>query len=219
MLAKRVLWVGLIVVLGASLLGGSCRVRTEPSVPYNKSTTPGAGAGAATATPEKPVDVGDAEAALRITLTIPKPVPQNLNVEELRDMRGDLNMLTVNVAPPHPQKLDVALTVTSSKPFAERPLLVRVSVLRDGQAIEAQTTTVSDDAQKNPFSYTFDAMKGLTAAPASMLLHAQAEIIMLPAGTDVASIDPATVSGTPETTGSKVSNPLRINFTGQAATP
>ena len=217
MLAKRVLWIGLIVVLGASLLGGSCRVRTDS--PADRPMAPGAGSGAAAATPEKPLDVGDAEAALRLTLTIPEPVAANVGVEELRDMRGDLNMLTVNVAPPHPQKLDVALTVTSSKRFAERPLLVRVSVLRDGQATESQTATLAGDAQKKPVSYTFDAMKGLTATPASMLLYAEAEIVMLPAGTDVASLDPATVTGTPETTGSKVSNPLRINFTGQAAAP
>lgn len=221
MLAKRASRVCLIVVLGALLLGGSCRVRTEPPEPVDRPITPGAGAGAgaASATPERPVDVGDAEAALKITLTIPQPVPANFGVEELKDARGNLDMVTANVAPPYPQKFDVALTVKSSKPFVERPLLVRLSVLRDGQAIESQTVTVSGDATKNPFSYTFDALKGLTSAPATMLLHAQAEIIMLPEGTDVASIDPATVSGTPETTGSRVSNPLRINFTGQAAAP
>jgi len=214
MLAKRAFLMAFVVIVGASLLGGSCRVRTAPPEPVDRPVTPGA-----SATPEKPVDVGDAEAALRLTLTIAEPVPANVGVEELRDMRGDLNMLTVTVAPPHPQKLDVALTVKSSKGFGEQPLLVRVSVLRDGQAIESQTVTVAGDALKNPSSYTFDALKGLTSAPPSMLLYAQAEIVMLPAGTDVAAIDPAAVTGTPETTGSKVSNPLRINFTGQAATP
>ena len=214
MVAKRAFLMGFVLIAGASFLGGSCRVRTDQQGPTDQPVTP-----SAKATPEKPPDVGDAEAALRLTLTVAKPVPANVGVEELRDMRGDLNMLTVNVAPPHPQKLDVELTLKSSKGFAEQPLVVRVSVLRDGQAIESQTLTVAGDTPKNPFSYTFDAMKGLTAAPASMLLYAQAEIIMLPAGTDVAAIDPATVTGTPDTTGSKVSNPLRINFTGQAATP
>jgi hypothetical protein len=217
MMAKRVLWAGAIMLLGASLVGGSCRVRTDS--PGSLPSAPEGGEGAAAKAAAKPLDIGDAEAALRVTLTIPKPVAANVGVEELRDMRQDLNMVTVNVAPPHPTRLDVDLTVKSSRDFAERPLAVRVSVLRDGQPIESQALVVAADARKDPFSYTFDAMKGLAAAPATMLLYAQAEIVMLPAGTDAASVDPAAVTATPETTGSKVGNPLRVNFTGQAAAP
>ena len=193
-------------------------MRTAPTEPGDQPVTPEK-AGPVATSPDQPLDVGDAEAALALLLTVPEPVPANVAVDELRDARGGLDMVTANVTPPHPAKLDVALTLNSTRGFADRPLVVRVSVLRDGQPIESQTVAMAGDAQKNPFSYTFDAMKGLTAAPASMLLHAQAQIIMLPAGTDVAAIDPANVTGSPETTGSKVSNPLRINFTGQAATP
>jgi hypothetical protein len=45
-----------------------------------------------------------------------------------------------------------------------------------------------------------------------MLVYAQAELILLPPGTDPATVDAKSVTGTADTTGTSVGNPVRINF-------
>jgi len=211
---KPVLSVLLVLAVGSVLLGGSCRVRTSPSEPSAEPAGPGKEGPVEEV--EKPLDIGDAEAALSLELTMPgQPLPPNIKVDELRNMRGDLDLVTVTVKPPHPQELPLELTMKSKQAFPVRPLLVRLTIVRDKKPIDSQAVTVAGDAIKRPFAYTFDALKGVEQAPGSMLLHAEAEIIMLPAGADVEAIDPATVKADPEWTGAKVSNPVRVNFAGE----
>jgi len=80
------------------------------------------------------------EAALRLNVTLPEQPRCKRDGRELRNARGDLDMLTVTVAPPQLQALSLELTLTSKQAFSDRPLVVRISVLRDGQAIDSQSS-------------------------------------------------------------------------------
>lgn len=219
---KTPISVCLAVLLTVLLAGcpGSCRVRTAPpNAPIDRPASPGAQSKTAMTT-EQPVDVGDAEAALRLTLTLPEePNLPNVTVEELRNTRNDLDMVTLTVPPPHPQPFNIQIGLTSTKAFPETPLAVRITVSRDGSVIDTQSVVMAGDAVKKPFNSQFNALAGRDAIPDTMLLSAQAEIVMLPAGTDPAAVDPASVAGTPETTGSLLGNPVRINFVQQAPAP
>ena len=209
MFMKRLSRVFTVVVLGILLMGGFCEVRTAPpdAIP--------------TATPrdtmpaqEQQFDIGDAEAALSLKLMVPEPAPANFEVDEMWNLRGDLDLITVSVHPPHPRQLLMELTIESRRAFGDRPLLVHLTVFRDREPVDRQTVTVADNAITHPFSYELDMLEGLDETPATMLAHAEARIIMLPPGTDVAEIDPETVTGTTDTTGAKVSNPVRVTFVG-----
>ena len=89
---------------------------------------------------------------------------------------------------------------------------MRVKIFRENDAIGAFEGVFGADATKKPVEFSLDALAGLAAAPATMLVHAQAEVILLPAGTDLATVDAKTAAGTSATTGTVLSNPIRVNF-------
>lgn len=208
---KRLFSLLFILAIAPLLIGGSCRVRTSPNEPSAKPAAPGE-EGGPVAEAEKPLDIGDAEAAISLTLNLPaEPAIPNVKAEDLRNMRGGLDLVTITVKPPFPKTFPLELTLKSKQPFAERPLAVRLAIFRGNQQIGSQALTVAGDV-RTPFSYTVDALQGLPQPPHTMLLHAEAEIVMLPEGTNPETVNPATATATPEWTGAKVSNPVRINF-------
>lgn len=157
--------------------------------------------------------VGDAEAALHIEAVIAeRSKGPNVKTDVAIDMRQRPTMATADIAPPAPKELWVTFTLKSLQPFAERPAAVRIKILRENDVIGSFDAVMGADATKKPAEYSLDVLAGLSAAPATMLVHAQAEVILLPAGTDIATTDPAKVTGTPTTTGTLLSNPVRINF-------
>jgi len=96
--------------------------------------------------------------------------------------------------------------------FKERPVVVRTKVFRDNTKIDEFAVVLGEDARGKPFVQTLNVLSGLPAVPASFLVHAQADVILLPAGTDPKTVDPKAVSAAADTTGTVLSNPVRINF-------
>jgi hypothetical protein len=157
--------------------------------------------------------VGDVEAALRIDAEIgERSKGPSVKEDKTTDMRHRLVMTTVDVTPPAPKELWVSFRLISSTAFKERPVAVRAKLFRDGAEIGTFDAVLGADATKQPVEKTVDVLAGLSAAPATMLVHAQAEVILLPAGTDPAAVDAKTASGAPDTTGAVLSNPVRINI-------
>jgi hypothetical protein len=90
--------------------------------------------------------------------------------------------------------------------------VVRTKVFRDNTKIDEFAVVLGADAMSKPFVQSLDVLSGLPAAPASLLVHAQADVILMPAGTDPATVDPKTAAAAADTTGAVLSNPMRINF-------
>jgi len=161
----------------------------------------------------KAMDVGDAETALRLEATIgDKSKGPNVKVDETRDTLSRLVITTADVAPPAPKELWASFRLTSSMAFTERPVVVRTKVFRDNTKIDEFAVVLGANATSKPFAQSLDVLSGLPAAPASLLVHAQADVILMPAGTDPKTVDPKTVSAAADTTGAVLSNPVRINF-------
>ena len=161
----------------------------------------------------KAMDVGDAETALRLEATIgDKSKGPNVKVDETRDTLSRLVITTADILPPAPKELWASFKLTSSMAFTERPVVVRTKVFRDNTKIDEFAVVLGADATSKPFVQSLDVLSGLPAAPASLLVHAQADVILMPAGADPKTVDPKTVSAAADTTGAVLSNPVRINF-------
>ncbi len=161
--------------------------------------------------------VGDVEAALRLDGRISdKSKAPNVNEDATIDKRERLVMTAVNVTPPAPKELWVTFKLWSNIPFPEGPAAIRVKILRDKTEIGSFSAVMGKEANKNPVEQEIDVLSGLASAPATMLISAQAEVILLPSETDPSTVDPKAATGSPETTGNVLGNPMRIDFAAGA---
>jgi len=167
---------------------------------------------------KKTFDLGDAETSLKLEAKVgAASANPSVKVDETLDYRQKLVMTTVDVTPPAPKEFWVTFILQSSSAFKEAPVVVRGKVFRNDSEVGAFAAVLGADATKKPFEQNVDALAGLSTAPNTMLVHAEAEVILLPEGTDPATVDPKTVTGTPDATGSVLSNPMRVNFGGAGA--
>ena len=162
---------------------------------------------------KKSMDIGDVESVLHIVATLAaRSAAPNIKVEEMKDSRNHLDLTTLTIGPPDPKEVYVSFRVEASKPLTEGPVALRAKILRDNQEIGSFATLLGADAVNQPYEQAVNVLAGLEAVPDTFLVHVQAEVILLPAGTDPATVDVRTVSGTPDSTGAVLSNPVRVNF-------
>jgi hypothetical protein len=135
-----------------------------------------------------------------------------VSAEELTNKKSQLDLVTVTVGNPPPTELWIAVRLTSTKGFTDGPVAVRARVVREKDVLTTFAVVLGEDAATKPFETKLDVLKGLSSVPETMLVHAEAEIILLPKGEDPAKININTVAGTPDTTGAILGNPVRINF-------
>jgi hypothetical protein len=157
--------------------------------------------------------VGDVEAALSIEIkTDDKSKTDAVKEEETLDMRKRLVLDAVDVSAPAPKELWVNLTLKSTSSFTEGLVVARVKVFREKDEVYSFAQILGKDVRKSWIIHSFDALVGLQDVPKTMLINAQAEVVLLPSDTDPASIDPKTVTADANSTGVVLSNPMRINF-------
>jgi len=158
-------------------------------------------------------DIGDIEAMLKIDAVLAdKSKADNTKVEPLVNLKNQLDMETVTVHSPFPSELWASIVVHATNGFVLAPVLLRVKIMRDKEELVTVAAVLGADAAMKPYQYDFNMLQGMTGTPSSFLISAQAEVIMLPKGTDPAHVDPTTVKTTPETTGAILSNPIRVTF-------
>jgi len=107
--------------------------------------------------------------------------------------------------------------VTSQSNFGSRPVALRGSVLRDKEPMEAFATVVGDFSQAdNPAGpareLQVDVLAGLATPPSTMLVHMQLEALLMPLGSNAATVDPKSAVVDAESTTTLLSNPVRIDF-------
>jgi hypothetical protein len=205
-----------IVLVAFAVAVASCNpapVRNEPG-----SSSPERSSSSSPSVAKKTFDLGDAETSLKLEAKVgAASTGPAVKVDEMLDFRKKLMMTTVAVTPPAPKEFWVTFILQSSSAFKEAPVVVRGKVFRDNSEAGAFATVLGADATTKPFKQDVDALAGLSTAPNTMLVHAEAEVILLPEGTDPAVVDPKAVKPTPDATGSVLSNPMRVNFGGAGA--
>jgi hypothetical protein len=197
--------------------------RSAAPSPAPKTAAPPAGARADTAAAHV-TDIGDVEADVRIEATVAdESLGAQVTAIEDRTVRSTLTMTTATVPPPPPAQLWLRFRVAPGKNvnYARRPVVVRGRILRDNVPLDTFSTVLGAylHAQQTvavgtvrPLDFKVDVLQGLAAPPPTMLVHAQAELMLLPEGTDEATLDPAAVTAEAGNQTTVLSNPVRINF-------
>jgi len=201
---KNALFV-LVVLLAASLCCSCGQKESRPPVVPEPASTPDI--------PSQGIDIGKVEYSLILdTVLADKSHSPNITNHEMTNPRYRLDLVTLDVAPPYPETLWLTLRQSFAQKLESTPVVFRAVISRDNTPIALFNFLIDPDAPLTPYEYTFNAFEGLSSLPETMLISAQAEIIILPAGTDPAQIDVDTYEGTPEVTGAVLSNPVRINL-------
>jgi hypothetical protein len=169
---------------------------------------------AAAAAALKPKDRGDVEQTIFIETNLAKEAQlQNIEARESKDARPKLNMLELRIHKPYPLELPFDVTARSSVDFTTCPVVIRVKILLDGIEIGSFNGVVGKSPLVRTFAQTkIDILKGRVTLPKSMLLTVKADALLMPEGTDIATIDPVTATTTPERRTIILGNPVRIDF-------
>lgn len=161
-------------------------------------------------------DRGDVEQTLHVEVVLaPESALPNIGVRKTEDSRPRLNLLELNVNPPYPSDLNLIVQGRTSNDFSTSPVVIRMKLYLD----DVEVGSLNGVVGKAPFDTIFaqqtvDVWKDKTDLPKSMLVIARGEALLMPEGTDIATIDPATATTTPERIAQLMSNPVRINIRG-----
>jgi len=179
------------------------------------------------------VDIGDAEYNIACVVTIaPEHRGTNVTVQELRDYKRKLSMVTAEVVSPIPASLPITCSINSTMDFPENPVALKGRVFREitpgnREEIGSFSAVAGAKAMALPkregqpdATWQFDALQGLSTPPESMLITAELTMLMTATGTQESTIDPNSTQVSAEFTTVEVSNPVRINLgTPPAAAP
>jgi len=169
--------------------------------------------------PEK-FSMVDAEMAFELKAVLADDArADNLTVDELINMKKELDLVTIDVTAPHPKELWLSFRVETKKNLDKTPLGFRADVYRDKTVVAEFRAAVGGRSQTEPFEYRFNALEGWDALPETTIIHAQGDLVLLPQDTDLGAVDvSAAVAAAPEK-GVVLSNPVRINFKGAEDAP
>lgn len=212
-----------VVLLGALGVGLSACGPKEEAVPkaVERAESGKDSGGAAALTTG--FNVGDAETSIELNLELDPAMAAAPGVKEDRvlNAKKQLSQSTVTVTTPGLKELWVKLRVRPSRPFIERPVVLRGVIERDNQPLASFQVKLGKYAMENdpdnPKEFRVNLLADLPTLPASMLVFAKAEVLLLPTGTDEATIDVPNVTVEEGDISAKISNPLRV--TTQYAPP
>lgn len=165
------------------------------------------------------IDIGDVEQALRIIGVLSGLSTSETIVEDtLVDGRDRVRAVNIEVNPPNPDVLWIAVRVSCSREFIERPVVLDTKILADGELIDSFTIVLSEMAHKNTFQRDVEVLFGRDEIPETMLITMESEALLLPEGTDLAVTDPYTVTEG-ERTKAIAHTPVRIDFSAPGPKP
>lgn len=207
----RAAWVGLLVAVLSACSPKPAQGPKGDGIPV--PAVPASGAPLRDQAPAKDQDIGDIETALRIAASVAETSrAPSVAVDEMRDQQNRINLATVTVTPPAPKELWISFQVALIRKTVGGPAVLRAKILRDNVPIGSFALVVGADLLAKPYEHRVDVLSGLTMVPKTLLVVAEGEVILLPRDANPSTIDARTVPGTPDTTGSVLSNPVRINF-------
>lgn len=187
------------------LVGGCGR---EITVPPPKEVIP-----AAVAAP-LPINIGDVEAQVRLYCDVEENLgeAENIDVDRKTSRKYDVGMITIDLYPPYPDSIPVKMWIKNELPKRDVVVVLRGSLKREDQPIQPIHYIVTKDTTDTTDLGTVDSLENVGPLPETMLVHATVEAVLLPATTDLNSIDVENVQGSADTQSVLISNPIRINF-------
>lgn len=208
---RRWLLVGLLAAMVVACRPEMPPTGAEPAASASSVSDGGTG--------KPPVNIGDVEQAVQIQVTLAtEPLPPNYVQELMMDPRKDLNLARVTVSPPLPDALPVKVAITSRRGFPTTPVVLRLKAYADEREVGSYTAVLGKEADQNNLIWTVDPLAGVPGLPDSLLVLVKGEALLMPEGTDPATVDPATATVPPERhTSTVLSNPLRVTFEKGAA--
>lgn len=203
----------LLVFACVVLLLHSCKPEKPWSPDDDPSLSPdgGSGTGTDTIAPVK-VDIGDAEQGVFIVGTIDESSKTStVAVEEIKNRRDRMAIVNVSVAAPVPEQLWANYTLQCFRDFPDTPVVLRAKVMVEGKAVGSISAVIGKGAQRREFSTKVDLLSQFDQVPQTFLATVEGELLLMPEGTDEASVVPETA------TSSLVSrallfNPMRVNI-------
>ena len=167
---------------------------------------------------EKNTTIGDVEFAVHFNGTLDdRSKAPNITENTLMNPRKYVDLTTITVKPPYPESLWITFTSSSTKSFRDTPAALRATVYIDDTAVDSFTVIMGADASRQKETYSLDVLQKAGSVPKTALVRVQAEALLLPEGTDPATVDPATMTVSADRKGTVMSNPVRINFVAEGA--
>ena len=204
-----------LVCLGATVVGCG----TEAPEPSGRAPV-SAPQSVADARPAE-LDMGDIETNVFIEMRLDAAsAPDGVSTQELVDRRYRITLQTVSAPLSAPVPLAFDVQIGARENLSETPLVMRLALVREWADSETERREVVIERNmllpaEGLYQMTdapFDVLAGLEALPESMLAYIQAELLLMPKGTDPAEVDPETAEVSEERQGVLRSNPVRINF-------
>jgi hypothetical protein len=167
-----------------------------------------------------PITTGDVEQRVFFNATLAKEAEApNIKADVKKDSRGKFNMVTLDVYQPFPATLPILVRARSNQAWETTPVVCRAKVTIEGnpQALAEIQFVWGKEAKQQPHEVTADVMAALPTVPESVLVVLRADTLLLPPGTDPATVDPATATAPEASSTVLLSNPVRINFHNEPA--
>ena len=194
---------------------------TACSQPGEGPAIGGPGAGEPVVTPGGPVEfgIGDVQFHLDPKLTVSqRSLGPAVDERRFQSQFEHLTRVEANLAN-IPEELWLDLTFSGAEPWPGYAVVVNATVFADQQPLEENIQFVlTPETARQPRVFTFNLLESLQAVPASVLVHAEANYILVKTD-DPASVTPESVTSADGESAEKVSNPLRVNFPVQETTP
>lgn len=200
-----------LVSLGLVSLGLLSLAACSPPAP--PSSDPGPGAILAPPAPEIVIGLGDVETAMTFKATLdPGSKANNIRNQELISMRKDLAKVDVTVSRPFPEQLWLNFAITKNTVgFRKNPVLVRGAIYIDEVELKTFSYVFTNPPESGSWQERIDVLDGLEDIPKTMLVHAQADLILLKKGDPIPE-DLQAVESAIDNTATIYSNPVRIDF-------
>lgn len=167
------------------------------------------------------VDIGDVEAMVHFNAMLaPESQSDTIRVTELSDQVERVKLVTLDVAPPYPEHLWLQVSFHARRAFDLTPVVLRTKVYADEREIGSFMLVAGAQAEAMEHQEKFDVLQGLESKPDTMLVRVKTEGLLMPPGTDEATLDPKTATTTPDRVTRAIPGTLvRINFKPASSPP
>ena len=206
------------VVFAAITLLTACGSPVAPAPPSDNSVQgSGAGAGPASSSTQGVVakNIGDVEQTVFVNLKLAERSRSPRILQEAKaDALERVRLLTLDLLPPFPEELWLDAECQCREKYDDTPVVVRGTYLIDGRATEEKISIVlAKHSEQTHALPSVELMRLIGPPPDSVLVTLDLEGLLMPMGTDPATIDPWTAKTTPDRTSRAVlGTTVRINF-------
>lgn len=149
---------------------------------------------------EEGFNVGDMEQVIHVNLRLlDQSETPAVAVSIREDPLDRVRRLDISVDPPFPEKLWLEISVQIRELFKETPIVLRGKLLADEKREIGTIAVVLTGERRGDYVLEpVNVLGGLDDLPDSMLITLDLEGLLMPAGTDPATIDPTTATTDPD---------------------